>query len=127
MHLRLFGGDQTFAQQKLNVAVIPRSRHDGTLPQVIEAAVAYMCPPGCALLDDTNGTGSAWPMFDGKVGPQLDDLFMRSTQSEVQKAHGIEDGLRRVPECLEDDLLRHLGRPRAISMPAHAVNDDEQG
>ena len=83
------------------MAVIPRSRHDGALPQVIEPAVAYMGPPGRALLDDTNRTGSAWPMFDGKVGPQLDDLFMRSTQSEVQKAHGIEDGLRRVPERLD--------------------------
>jgi hypothetical protein len=127
VHLRLFGGDQTFTEQKLNVAVIPRSRHDGTLPHVIQPAVAHMRPPRRTLLYDTNGTGSAWPMFDGKIGPELDDLFMGSTQSKVQKAHRIEHGLWRVPERFEDDLLRHLGRPRAISMPAHAVNDDEQG
>ena len=66
-------------------------------------------------------------MLDGKVGAELDDFLMRSTQSEVQKAHGIEERLRRMPESFEDDLLRHLGGPRAIGMPAHAVNDDEQG
>jgi hypothetical protein len=31
MHLSLVGGDQTFAEQKLNVAVIARPGHDGTL------------------------------------------------------------------------------------------------
>ena len=66
-------------------------------------------------------------MFDREVGAELDDFLMRASQSEVQKAHGIEDGLRRVPERLEDDLLRHLGGPGAIGMPAHAVDDDEQG
>src|SRR5438552_245954 len=52
---------------------------------------------------------------------------MRSAESEVQKAHWIEDGLRGMPECLEDDLLRHLGGPGSIGMPAHAVGDHEQG
>ena len=52
---------------------------------------------------------------------------MGPTESEVQEAHGIKNGLRRVPESLEDDLLRHLGCPGTIGMPAHAVDDDEQG
>jgi hypothetical protein len=52
---------------------------------------------------------------------------MGPPQSEVQEAHGIKKGLGRMPERLEDDLLRHLGRAGAISMPAHAVNDDQQG
>ena len=65
-------------------------------------------------------------MLHGQVGPELDDLFMRSAQREMQKAHGIEHGLRCIPERLENDLLRHLGGPGPIGMAAHAVNDDEQ-
>src|ERR1700750_1945294 len=52
---------------------------------------------------------------------------MGPPQSKVQKTHRVKDRLRRVPEGLEDDLLRHLGSPGSISMPAHAVDDDEQG
>ena len=52
---------------------------------------------------------------------------MGSAQSEVQKAHRIEDGLRGMPKCLEDDLLGHLGGPGSIGMPAHAVDDHQQG
>jgi hypothetical protein len=66
-------------------------------------------------------------MFYGQVGPELDDFFMRSAEREVQKAHGIEQGLRCMPERFEDDLLRHLGSPSSIRVAAHAVDDDEQG
>src|SRR3569833_88827 len=52
---------------------------------------------------------------------------MGPPQREVQEAHGIKEGLRRMPERLEDDLLRHLGRAGAISVPSHAVVDDLQG
>src|ERR1700755_3676515 len=52
---------------------------------------------------------------------------MRSPQSEVEKAHGIKDRLRGMPERFEDDLLGHLGGTSPIGMPAHAVDDDEQG
>jgi uncharacterized protein (TIGR00255 family) len=127
VHLRLFGGNQTFAEQKLDVAMVTRPVNDCTLPHVIQPAVADMGPPRCALLDDTNGTGCARSMFNREIGPQLDDFLMGSAQSEVQKAHGIEDGLRGVPERLEYDLLRHLGGSGPIGMPAHAVDDDEQG
>ena len=32
----------------------------------------------------------------------------------------------RVPERVENDLLRHLGRSRTIRVAAHSVNNDEQ-
>jgi hypothetical protein len=66
-------------------------------------------------------------MFNGQVGPELDDLFMRSAQRKVQKAHGIEHGLRCMPERFEDDLLRHLGCSGTIGVAAHAVDNDKQG
>jgi len=126
VHLRLVGSDQTFAQQKLNMAVITRPGHYGALPEVIQAAVTHMGPPSRALLDNTNGTGRARPVFDGKVRPKLDDLFMCSAQCQVQKTHGIEDRLWGMPERLENDLLRHLGCPGSIGVAAHAVDNDEQ-
>ena len=52
---------------------------------------------------------------------------MGPPQSEVEKAHGIKERLRRMPERFENDLLRHLGCPGTIRMAAHAVNNDKQG
>ena len=65
-------------------------------------------------------------MLDRQMRSQLHHLFVRSSEREVQEAEWIEQGLWRVPERFENDLLGHLGRLRAIGMAAHAVDDDEQ-
>jgi hypothetical protein len=57
---------------------------------------------------------------------ELHDLFVRSAESEVQKAQGVEQRVRCVPERLQNGLLRYLGGLRAVGMPTHSVDHDEQ-
>src|SRR6185437_6662258 len=57
---------------------------------------------------------------------ELHYLFVRFAEREVQKAERIEQGVGRVPERFQDRLLRYLSRLRAVGMPAHPVDDDEQ-
>ena len=52
---------------------------------------------------------------------------MRATKSQMQESERIENGLRRVPEALDERLDGSLGGFGAIGMTSHAVDDDEQG
>ena len=44
----------------------------------------------------------------------------------MQKTKRIEDGMRRLPESLEQRRERGFGRARAFRMAAHAVDHDQQ-
>jgi uncharacterized protein (TIGR00255 family) len=108
------------------MAVVPGPRHQLTLPQVIQATVAYMRPPGRTLLHDTYRASCAGPVLDGQVRAELYDLFMRTAQCQVQEAHRVKEGLRGVPEGFEDNLLRHLGSPRSVGVAPHAIDHNKQ-
>ena len=66
-------------------------------------------------------------MLERQVGAELGHLLVRAAQRQVQEAERIEDGLRRVPERLDQHLDGGLGGLGAIGMTAHAVDHDEQG
>src|SRR5882672_1595920 len=91
------------------MAVISGPGQDGPLPEVVQATVANMRPPGCTLLHNTYGASRAGPTLDGQVCAKLHDLLVGTAQCQVQKAHGVEERLRGVPKGFEDDLLRYLG------------------
>ena len=51
---------------------------------------------------------------------------MRGAQRQVQEAERIEQRLRRLPEALDQRLLRDLGGALALGVAAHAVARDQQ-
>ena len=59
--------------------------------------------------------------------PELRHFLVRAAERQVQESERVEDGLRRVPERLDQRLDGGLGGLRAIGMTPHAVDDDEQG
>ena len=126
MDLRLLGRDQALAQQQLDVAVIAGPGEEGSLPEVVQTAVADVRPPGGLLLHHAHRAGCPRTMLDRQLGAELDDLLVRAPESQVQKSHRVEERLRCLREGLEDDLLRHFGGTGAIGVTAHAVHDDEQ-
>jgi hypothetical protein len=73
--------NETLAQQKLNVTVIPAPGNDLTMAEVIEPAVAHMGPPGGVLLSNTNRACGPRTLFDSKMRAELHDLLMRTSQS----------------------------------------------
>ena len=63
----------------------------------------------------------------GRFVPELRHFLVRAAERQVQEAERVEDGLRRVPEGFDQSLDGGLGGFRAIGVPTHAVDDDEQG
>ena len=61
------------------------------------------------------------------MAPSFDDFLVRAAERQVQEAERIEDGLRRVPERLDQRLDGGFGGARAVGMPTHAVDHDQQG
>src|SRR5262249_43960192 len=114
------------AQKQFHMAVIAGPLHERALAKMIQAAVSYMRPPCCTLLHNTDCTGSPWPVLNRKVRSKLHHLFVRTAERQVKKAHWIEQRLSRVPERLEDDLLRHLCCLRSICVASHAIDNHEQ-
>jgi hypothetical protein len=64
-------------------------------------------------------------LLKGQMRPDLDHLLMSSTERHMQKTKRVKQRLRCVPEALEQNALRHLGRTRAVGVPAHAVDNHE--
>lgn len=108
------------------MAVIARAHDNGTLAQVIHAAVADVRPPRRALLDEADRAGCARPLFQRQAHSNTYDLFVRTPQGHVQEAQRIEQRLGSVPERFEKRLLRDLGGARTVSVPAHAVYHEKQ-
>src|SRR5690348_17744039 len=65
-------------------------------------------PPTPALFPYT----TLFRSFQRQVGAELGHLFVGAPQGEVQEAERIENGLRRVPERLQQHLERGLRRLR---------------
>ena len=126
MSLRLLGGDQSFPQQQLDVAMVARAQHEGAVPQVINPAIADVYPPSGALLYEAHGTGGPGAMLDGKLCPELHDFLVSTAQGEMQETERVEKGLRRVPKRFENRLLRDLGRLGTVGVSAHSVDHDQE-
>src|SRR5262249_45961182 len=126
VRLRLFRGDQAFAQQELDVTVIAAARDHRSMPQMVEPAIADMGPPRRSLLYQADGACSAWALLDRELSTELHDFLVRAPQRQVEKTKRIEERLRRLSERLQDDLLRDLGRFRSIGVATHTVDHDEQ-
>jgi hypothetical protein len=58
--------------------------------------------------------------------PDLDHFLVSASEREVQKAEGIEDRLRCMPECFEQHLLRYFRRASTVGMAAHAIHHHQQ-
>ncbi len=65
-------------------------------------------------------------MLERQAAAGLHDGLVHAAQSQVQEAERVEQRLRRVPERLDQHLLRDLGGARAIGVAAHAIDDHEQ-
>ena len=66
-------------------------------------------------------------MFERQIGAELGHFLVRTAEREMQETERIENGLRRVPERLDQRLDGGLGGFGAIGMTPHAVDDDQQG
>ena len=73
-------GDQAFAQQHFDVAVIASALQHLGLPQLIDAAVAHVRPISRGVLDQAQRAGRARASFDAQTHPKLHDFFMRAPQ-----------------------------------------------
>ncbi len=122
----LLGGDQAFAQEQLDMAVVARAHDDTTLAEVIHATVANMRPPRSVLLHEDGGAGRARPLLERQRHADAHDFLMRPAKCHVQEAQRIEQGLRGVPERFEYGFLGDFGRAGAIGVPAHAVDHEKQ-
>ena len=108
------------------MAVVTSTHDDGALAEVIHPAIANVRPPCRVLLDEADRAGSAGSLLQGEAHANAHDLFVRTAQGHVQKAQRIEQRLGCMPEGFEKRLLRDLGCARTISVPAHAIDHDEQ-
>jgi hypothetical protein len=108
------------------MAVIAGALEDATAAQVIDAAVADVRPVGRVALHDAGRTGRARALFERQRATERHDGLMRAAQLQVQEAERIEHRLRRVPESLDQQFRRRLGRQRAVGVSAHAVDDHQQ-
>ena len=126
MAVNLGLGDQPFAQQHFDVAVIARALEHLRLAQLIDAAVADVRPIRGGILHQAHRAGRARARFHAQANPELHDFFVRPAQRQMQEAQRIENGMRSLPERLEQGGERGFGRTRAIRMAAHAVDHDQQ-
>jgi hypothetical protein len=77
----------------------------------------------CTIHD---GTGGARPLLERQIARRAHDGLVGAAELQVQEAERIEQRLRRVPERLDQRLLRGLRGGGAIGMAAHAIDDDDQ-
>ena len=109
------------------MAVVTRALENLSTAQKIDAAVTDVRPERAAVLHQAHRAGGARPELERQVGAELHHFLVRAAERQMQEAERIENGLRRVPEGLDQRLDGGLRGLRAIGMPAHAVDDDEQG
>ena len=83
------------------MAVIARALEDLAVAQKVDAAVADVRPERAAVLHEADGAGGARPLLERQVRAELDHFLVRAAERQVQEAERIEDGLRRVPERLD--------------------------
>ena len=126
MGLRLLLGDQALADQELDVAVVAGALGDAPAAHEIHAAVADVGPVGRITLHQADRAGGARPLLERQPGAERDHGLVDAAERQVQEAEGIEQRLRRVPEGLDQQLLRGLGSERTVGMAAHAVDHDQQ-
>ena len=125
VHFRL--GDQALAQQHLDVAVIARALEHLRLAQLIDAAVADVRPVGRRVLHQAHGAGRARTRLDASdPTPSLTTSSCARPSDRCKKAERIEDGMRRLPECLEQRRERSFGRARTLRVTAHAVDHRQE-
>lgn len=55
-----------------------------------------------------------------------DDLLVSPPESEMQEAERIEDGMRGVPESLDQYLLRDLGSTSPFGVTAHSIDGKQK-
>src|ERR1700683_3221148 len=113
MIVRLLIADESFAQQQLHVTVIAAAGEELAAAHVIEAAVAHVRPPARTLLDQAHSAGGTRALLQRQLHPELHHLLVRAPERHVQEPQGIEQGLRGMPEGLDDRLLRDLRGARA--------------
>ena len=123
----LLSGDEPLAEQKLDVAVVTAACDHGSLSEMIDATVADVSPPGRTLLHETGRARRARTLLHRQAGAELHDFLVRTPERHVQEAQWVEQGLWDLPECVENDLLRHLGSLRAMRMPTHPVRNNQEG
>ena len=123
-HLAL--GDQSFAQQQLDVAVVARAGFDAAAAQLVDPAVADVRPIRAAVLDQAYGAGRARLVVERDAFAELDDTVVRARERQGQKALRIEHRQRHLGERFLERRDRHLGGARAVGVAAHAVDDHHQ-
>jgi hypothetical protein len=118
--------DEPLADQELDVAVVTRALRHAAAAHEVDAAVADVRPVGRVALHQADRAGGAGPLLERQLRAERDDGLVHAAQGEMQEAERVEQRLRRVPEGLDQQLLRRLCRERPVGMAAHAVHDDHQ-
>ena len=62
----------------------------------------------------------------GSPRPSVDHRIVGPPDRQVQESLGVEERTTRLPELADHGAYRHVGRPGAVGMAAHAVHDDEE-
>ena len=119
--------DQPFAQQELDVAVVARALANRALSQLVHAAVADVRPVRSRRLG--RGTRRRSRAACGRARRPSPSLTTRSwarASESVKKPCGSNTGVRRLREAFLQRRDRDLRRARAVRVPAHSVDDDQQ-
>src|ERR1700689_4201641 len=93
------------------------------LAQLVDAAVADVCPVGGRILHKAQRTSRSGARFDGEARARLEDVLMRAAEGEMRKPERIENRARCLPEGADQRRERGLSRARTLRMAAHAVDN----
>ena len=116
-------GDEALAQQHFDMTMIAGSFEHLRLPQLIDAAVADVGPVGRGILNQAHRASRPRPRLEAETRAQFHHLLVRPTERQMQEAEGIENGMRRLPESLQQGGQSRFRRPRPLGVPTHPVDD----
>jgi hypothetical protein len=85
-----------------------------------------MRPPAGVLLHQAHRAGGARALLERPLYAESHHFLVRAADRQMQEPQAVEERLGRVPEGVDDHLLRDLCGARAIGVASHAIDDDEQ-
>ena len=123
-HLAL--GDQSFAQQQLDMAVIARAGLDRGRRATGRSGCRRRAPNTRRLLDEAYGAGRARLVVERDAVAELDDTVVRARERQGQKSLRIEHRQRHLGEGFLECRDGHFCGASAMGVAAHSVDDHHE-
>lgn len=98
---------------------------DCLVAQKINSAIADMCPECRRILNKTYRTGCSRAHLDTTVGTEANKVLVCFADGKMKKSLRVEYRLGGSYKCIDNCLASDFRRTRAISMPAHTIDHDQ--